>query len=159
MFQVSLGQGVISHYYNLHVIVPSAYILGTDEYHIGETSTISLLCIIENSPIPPQYVFWFHNDVMINYEADGRGSVTISTEREAEGHGRTHSRLNIRGARPGDSGNYSCRASNTEPDTIVVFVTKEGDNTAAIHRQETSSSQKYIPSILLICYSLLFRFR
>ncbi|XP_026687536.1 uncharacterized protein LOC103520722 [Diaphorina citri] len=82
------------------------------------------LSLFSQSPIPPQYVFWFHNDVMINYEADGRGSVTISTEREAEGHGRTHSRLNIRGARPGDSGNYSCRASNTEPDTIVVFVTK-----------------------------------
>uniref|UniRef100_A0A8D8QDL5 Hemicentin-2 n=1 Tax=Cacopsylla melanoneura TaxID=428564 RepID=A0A8D8QDL5_9HEMI len=159
--QVSLGQGVISHYYNLHVVVPSATIMGTEEYHIGESSTINLLCIIENSPVPPQYVFWFHNDVMINYDAEGSGgSVTISTEREGSDGalgGRTHSRLHINGARPGDSGNYSCRASNTEPDSIVVFVTKEGDNTAAIHRQETSASQRYIPSIILICYSLLFR--
>lgn len=47
-FQVATGRGTISHYYNLHVVVPSAFILGSGEYHIGEGSTISLVCIIEN---------------------------------------------------------------------------------------------------------------
>lgn len=29
-------------------MVPAAYIIGNGEYHIGEGSTISLVCIIEN---------------------------------------------------------------------------------------------------------------
>nr|CAD7603171.1 unnamed protein product [Timema genevievae] len=45
---VATGSGTISHYFNLHVVVPSAFILGSGEYHIGEGSTISLVCIIEN---------------------------------------------------------------------------------------------------------------
>lgn len=47
-FQVATGAGKISHYFNLHVMVPAAFILGSGEYHIGEGSTISLVCIIEN---------------------------------------------------------------------------------------------------------------
>lgn len=48
LFQVSTGVGTISHYYNLHVVTPYAYIEGNGEYHIGEGSTISLVCIVEN---------------------------------------------------------------------------------------------------------------
>ncbi|KAK6643261.1 hypothetical protein RUM43_004766 [Polyplax serrata] len=117
--QVATGKGTISHYYNLHVVVPSAFILGSGEYHIGEGSTISLVCIIENSPSPPQYVFWYHNERMINYDTT-RGGVTVSTEPGLK----THSRLIINSASTSDSGNYTCRASNTEADTIYVFVTK-----------------------------------
>lgn len=133
--QVATGRGTISHYYNLHVVVPSAFILGSGEYHIGEGSTISLVCIIENSPSPPQYVFWYHNERMINYDTT-RGGVTVSTEPGPK----THSRLIINSATTNDSGNYTCRASNTEADTIYVFVSK-GDNTAAIQRQESSTTR------------------
>lgn len=48
MFQVSHAKGKISQLYNLHVLVPTAYILGSDEYHVGVGSTINLVCIIEN---------------------------------------------------------------------------------------------------------------
>jgi hypothetical protein len=48
LLQVATGAGTISHFFNLHVVVPSAFILGSGEYHIGEGSTISLVCIIEN---------------------------------------------------------------------------------------------------------------
>ncbi|KAF4525986.1 hypothetical protein B566_EDAN000778 [Ephemera danica] len=46
--QVATGAGTMSHYFNLHIVVPEAFILGSGEYHIGEGSTISLVCIIEN---------------------------------------------------------------------------------------------------------------
>lgn len=45
---MATSSGIISHYYNLHVVVPAAFILGNGDYHIGEGSTISLVCIIEN---------------------------------------------------------------------------------------------------------------
>ncbi|XP_063242545.1 hemicentin-1-like [Bacillus rossius redtenbacheri] len=144
--QVATGSGTISHYFNLHVVVPSAFILGSGEYHIGEGSTISLVCIIENSPSPPQYVFWYHNERMINYDTS-RGGVSVSTEPGPK----THSRLIINSATHGDSGNYTCRASNTEADTIYVFVSR-GDNTAAIQRQESSEAartRRVLPLVLL----------
>lgn len=74
------------------------------------------LCILQ-SPIPPQYVLWYHNDKMMNYETTREG-VTVTTEPGI----RTHSRLIINNATPKDSGNYSCRSSNAEPDTTYVFV-------------------------------------
>ena len=36
------------HYFNLHVLVPAAFILGSDEYHTQAGNAISLVCIIEN---------------------------------------------------------------------------------------------------------------
>ncbi|XP_063226958.1 hemicentin-2-like [Bacillus rossius redtenbacheri] len=140
--QVATGSGTISHYFNLHVVVPAAFILGSDEHHIGEGSTISLVCIIEHSPVPPQYVFWYHNERMINYDTQ-RGGVAVSTEPGPK----THSRLVISSAARGDSGNYTCRASNTEPDTVHVFVST-GDNTAAIQRQESSCPAARPPLLL-----------
>ncbi|CAB0012162.1 unnamed protein product [Nesidiocoris tenuis] len=47
--QVATGKGTLSHFFNLSVLAPTAYILGTGEYHIGQGSTISLVCIIENN--------------------------------------------------------------------------------------------------------------
>lgn len=43
-----MGTGIASHYFNLEVIVPTARILGTEEYHVGKGSTINLICVIEN---------------------------------------------------------------------------------------------------------------
>lgn len=54
---------------------------------------------------------------MMNYETT-RGGVTVTTEPGLK----THSRLIINNATPKDSGNYSCRSSNAEPDTTYVFV-------------------------------------
>lgn len=48
LFQVSSGRGVISHLFNLNVLVPQAHILGAQEYHVQQGTVISLVCIIEN---------------------------------------------------------------------------------------------------------------
>lgn len=47
-FQVGTGTGIMTHYFNLFVIVPTAVISGNDEYHIGEGSSLTLYCEIEN---------------------------------------------------------------------------------------------------------------
>ncbi|XP_073970396.1 obscurin-like [Rhodnius prolixus] len=146
--QVATGRGTLSHYFNLIVVVPTAYILGTGEYHIGQGSTINLVCIIENSPIPPQYVMWYHNDKMINYEeSDENSRVQVITEPGGE---KTHSRLVVTEATSHHSGNYTCRASNTEPDSVHVFVSTDGDNIAAIQRHDSSDSIK--PSVIIIFF-------
>lgn len=68
------------------------------------------------SVVPPQYVFWYHNGRMINYDA--AAGVRVRTERAP----RTQSALLVRAARPRHQGNYSCRAANIEPATIAVYV-------------------------------------
>ncbi|XP_049763626.1 hemicentin-2-like [Schistocerca cancellata] len=134
--QVATGSGTMSHYFNLLVLVPKAFILGSGDYHIGEGSTISLVCIIENSPLSPQYVFWRHNDREVGVEGVGSTpGVSVVTEPGPK----THSRLVVSRATTAHSGNYTCGAPGAETDTINVFVS-EGDNTAAIQRQSASAA-------------------
>ena len=73
----------------------------------------------QQSPIPPQFVSWKHNDRLLNYDKY-RGGVVIQTE-----HGpKTTSHLLISGATVVDSGNYTCGAPNTEAATVHVFVSQ-----------------------------------
>ncbi|CAO1369191.1 unnamed protein product, partial [Diamesa serratosioi] len=117
--QVSTSTGVVSHYVSLQVVVPEAFILGSSELHVDMGSVLNLVCIIEKSPQPPQYVYWQRNHHMINYD-DSRRDITIETTPGP----RTQSRLIIREPQIADSGNYTCSASNTEPASIYVFVSK-----------------------------------
>ena len=52
--QVSTSTGTISKKVILSVVRPEAFILGGDEYHIDRGSQISLVCVIEKAPTPPQ---------------------------------------------------------------------------------------------------------
>ncbi|KAL7295137.1 hypothetical protein TKK_0011446 [Trichogramma kaykai] len=116
--KISRSTGILSHFVNLNIVTPEAFILGGEEHHVDVGSIINLVCIIEKSPTPPQYVFWYHNNRMINYDTT-RGSVTVQTD-----PGPTQSRLTIRQAVESDTGNYTCSASNTKPASIFVFVTE-----------------------------------
>jgi hypothetical protein len=63
-----------------------------------------------------RYVFWYHNDRMINYDSERGISVTTTPGRK------THSQLSIQRADVSDSGNYTCAPSSSLPATIQVFV-------------------------------------
>ncbi|XP_030765176.1 neurotrimin-like [Sitophilus oryzae] len=126
--QISSSQGLVSHFANLQIVVPEATIQGSrsGEHHVDIGSVIDLICVIDKSPTPPQYVFWYHNDRMINYDT-ARGGISVETVPGP----RTQSRLTIQNTNDADSGNYTCTASNTESAFIYVFVS-EGDNVDAI---------------------------
>ncbi|XP_068201929.1 limbic system-associated membrane protein-like isoform X2 [Palaemon carinicauda] len=157
--QLATGTGLISQFVNLHVVVPQAYILGGKEYHVQLGSTIKLDCVIKQSPTPPQYVFWYHNDRMINYD-NRRGGINVSTE---TGPTKTQSHLTITDAHYNDSGNYTCSASNTQPAAKNVFVS-HGDKMAAIQRRKAAagassslpaSSSLWLSSILTLGFFAL----
>ncbi|CAH2235326.1 jg5896 [Pararge aegeria aegeria] len=118
-------------------------------------SAAALYAHFLRSPTPPQYVFWYHNDRMINYDAT-RGGITVETEPGA----RTQSRLTVRGATLKDSGNYTCSASNTEPASIHVFVSEGSNKMAAILRRNTSAIHGITSSItcLLLLSSVIIHF-
>jgi len=71
------------------------------------------------SPTPPQYVFWYHNQKMINYDTQ-RGGIAVDTEQGNP----TTSKLTIQDASEADSGNYTCTSSNTQSASIYVFVSE-----------------------------------
>lgn len=54
---MSTSTGSLSHYYNLAIIVPRAYILGADEYYAMAGGDISLVCIIEDVRADMQAMF------------------------------------------------------------------------------------------------------
>ena len=44
-----------------------AIIKGSAERHVKEGSQLSLFCAIEDSSGPPNYVFWYRDDHVVNY--------------------------------------------------------------------------------------------
>lgn len=139
--QVTTSNGEVkSRSVHLDVVTPEAIILSTDEYWIEKGSLISLVCILENALLPPEYVFWYQNDRMINYDTS-RG-VTVTTTQGKK----TSSRLNIQNAQPRHTGNYTCMFSSSTPASIQLFVLD--DKTGALHTDHTPGSGALINSLL-----------
>ncbi|CAN7936957.1 unnamed protein product, partial [Ixodes hexagonus] len=116
----------ISYFVNLTVLVAKAVVEGGPDLFIRTGSSINLTCEISQSPEPPHFVFWYHNDRMINY-VSAKGEISL----HKGGPEKTVSRLYIRKAVSLDSGNYTCDPANAEPVSISVHVVN-GEKPAAM---------------------------
>ena len=45
----------------IHVSEPVTEILGGSDIYVQEGVTMNLTCIVKDSPEPPQFIFWYHN--------------------------------------------------------------------------------------------------
>ncbi|XP_040065873.1 zwei Ig domain protein zig-8-like [Ixodes scapularis] len=68
----------------------------------------------------PVFVFWYHNDRIINYDAANNGPGHISGG--MRGQDAYVSSLFIRNAKPQDSDKYKCGPSNADSTSVVVHV-------------------------------------
>ncbi|XP_055549522.1 zwei Ig domain protein zig-8-like isoform X2 [Wyeomyia smithii] len=118
----------MSHFVHLNVIEPSTEIIGAPDLYIESGSTINLTCVVKDSPEPPAYIFWNHNNVIISYDSP-RGGVSVITEKGDT----TTSFLLIQSARPSDSGQYTCNPSNAKSKSVTVHVLN-GEFPAAMQR-------------------------
>ena len=57
---------------------PKTAILGGPDIHLKEGSTMNLTCVITDSPEPPSYIFWRHDDTVRKYKLFYRNSSIIS---------------------------------------------------------------------------------
>ncbi|XP_063881256.1 hemicentin-2-like isoform X2 [Scylla paramamosain] len=142
--QISTGGGVVAQLVNLTVVEPRAVIPGSGEHHVQSGSTISLVCYIEQSPVAPQYIFWYHNSRMINYDRE-RGGVRVNIETGQN----VRSHLSVTKATPADSGNYTCAAANTRAASITVYVT-EDNQIAAIQPYAVDAAGFLHPCLALL---------
>ena len=50
------------------LLEPKTAILGGPDIHLKEGSTMNLTCVITDSPEPPSYIFWRHDDTVSKWE-------------------------------------------------------------------------------------------
>lgn len=122
-----------SHVVYLKIAEPKTAILGGPDIHLKEGSTMNLTCIITDSPEPPSYIFWRHDDKIISYDSP-RGGVSVITEKGDI----TSSFLVVQLARPSDAGIYTCSPAIGKPVSVNVHVLRGeyklglGTNSASI---------------------------
>lgn len=117
-----------SQFIRLNVVAPKAVILGGPEFHVDVGSHVNLTCVVQNSPEPPEYIFWHHQDQELRHDSS-RGGVAIVTDKT---NPMTSTSLLLRQVRLADSGKYSCTPSNADPSIVTLHVL-QGERPAAMH--------------------------
>ncbi|XP_063599437.1 kin of IRRE-like protein 2 [Penaeus indicus] len=139
----------------LRVLEATSEILGGPEKYMTAGSSLRLVCVLRDNTQPPSYVFWYHDDVMINYQS--------TREVRVENNGGL-SVLFLRRVTPADSGNYTCAPSNARHAHIHIQVLKGGETPAAIHSGSSRTSPPPpLPRLvlegaaLILCLEVLLR--
>ncbi|XP_046399299.1 uncharacterized protein LOC124165818 [Ischnura elegans] len=131
-----------SLFVELQLVEARAEILGGPDKHVKSGSALRLTCLLRRSTEPPVYVFWYRDDRMINYDANSGVLVR---------HGRHSSDLEIRSAKPADSGNYSCVPSNAKPASIHVHILN-GEKPAAMQHGSKESAAPPVASQTVVSW-------
>ncbi|XP_064097626.1 uncharacterized protein LOC135209022 isoform X2 [Macrobrachium nipponense] len=123
-----------SYFFNLKVVEARAVIFGGPEIHIHTGNQLRLQCSVQNATEPPVYIFWFHNNSMVNYEAKRPLEVIVSHHYS--------STLVISNVTWCDAGSYRCEPHNAVPSNVTVHVV-EGEKQAALYKgqKESGSSE------------------
>ncbi|XP_070140770.1 uncharacterized protein dpr13 isoform X2 [Drosophila kikkawai] len=125
----------------LHLsVVARAEISGPPIRYLTPGSTLRLQCRVVQNTEASEYIFWYHDNRMINYDID-RG-INVSTEPDFQS-----SELTIQRTRREHSGNFTCVASNTQPASVLVHIFK-GDHPAAMYHGHVGGSTKTMQSQL-----------
>lgn len=85
--------------------------MGTPDLYLRAGSSLRLTCTLKDSTEVPSYVFWYHEDRMINYDS----GVTVHADQFS-------SVLELDEADKSHNGNYTCSPSNAIAASINVHV-------------------------------------
>lgn len=120
-----------------------------NEKFIKKDSQLKLNCYLRKATEKPLYIFWYHNNSMVNYSPDTGRKVV----RHQDGWGST---LLITKAAAHDGGNYTCAPHNIHPDSVLVTIMDGEGKSAAVHRDEASSADSAKNSVMWFLIQLLF---
>ncbi|XP_022238593.1 uncharacterized protein LOC106456928 isoform X2 [Limulus polyphemus] len=129
--------------------VAEATISGGPKIIVEKGSSIELTCVISNSSDPPKFVFWYHNNRMINYDST-RGDISV----EKAAAKTVISKLYIRDIGEAESGNYTCGPSNAGPTSVSVVISN-GENPAAMQHDGNSAPLNGVQTRASLLWNLL----
>uniref|UniRef100_T1KAN8 Ig-like domain-containing protein n=1 Tax=Tetranychus urticae TaxID=32264 RepID=T1KAN8_TETUR len=86
-----------SLFVSLNVVVSQAKIIGSPTIYFNSDSTLNLTCLVDGAPGPPDFIFWYHNGEVINYNSPRK--IKVQLEKRAQ----AISVLTINKATPSDS--------------------------------------------------------
>lgn len=122
----------VSFFFNLVVTRAEAAIRGPSEVHVEESSLLSIECHVLNAPVPPVYIFWYHNNSMVNYGRHQALGVK---------HTNYSSILTLAKVRATDAGMWTCEPYLAVPANITVHVVS-GKQPAAMQHGRKGDEQK-----------------
>ena len=102
--------------------MPVSEIVGNPDIFVRSRAPINLTCIISNSPEPPKFIFWYHNNRMINYDYTTQTGGYITVQKDQNRPDVVVSRLFIKNAQVQDNGNFTCSPSNASPVSVSVHL-------------------------------------
>jgi len=120
-----------STFVTLKVVVAFAEIVGTKDKVFNSGSRLQLICILKLATAKPDYIFWYHNDRMINFDTD-RG---VSVKEDDSGSTLTMTDVSV-----SDSGNYSCQPRDMRPAAVAVTILSERQAPDALQDKTTHTS-------------------
>ncbi|XP_050692552.1 zwei Ig domain protein zig-8-like isoform X2 [Eriocheir sinensis] len=97
----------------LTITQASAEIAGGPERYVQEGSSVVLNCSLRQHTQPPEYVFWYHNRTMINFDTNRQ----VSVRKTMDG-----SILTLAAVGRTDSGNYTCHPAHARHASITLHI-------------------------------------
>ncbi|XP_018021847.1 uncharacterized protein LOC108678027 [Hyalella azteca] len=136
----------VSYFFTLRVTQAVAEVIGSKEVHIEEGSQLALECQVLRAPVPPIYIFWYHNGTMVNYNQN----LIVRTENFT-------SSLVVSKVTGRDAGIYTCEPQLASPANVTVHVVT-GERPAAMQHGHSSKAVINSPAHnilgLLVCLAL-----
>jgi len=156
--QAATSSGVRTLSSWLWVHQPSAAILGSREKHVDLGDSVTLTCELRDNVGQPEFVFWYHNATMINFQP----GITVATELIGPdptllwvaAPNTTVSKLTISSTVAEHAGNYTCSPSNTQSDSVRLSVSS--DSGLPIRQRPVSTTSAATNVQPNFCIALLF---
>ncbi|XP_042241115.1 zwei Ig domain protein zig-8-like [Homarus americanus] len=121
-----------SLFFTLKVVEARAVVAGGPEVHVHTGVKLRLHCTVELATEPPDYIFWFHNDTMINYLP--KRPLKVVNHHFA-------SSLVISNVTWADAGSYRCEPHLATPANLTLHVV-EGEKHAALHNGHSEGAEQ-----------------
>ncbi|XP_069987566.1 fibroblast growth factor receptor 3 isoform X2 [Penaeus vannamei] len=127
----------------LSVIDAYSVIFGSSEVAVPRGGTLYLLCMVLQVSDIPEYIIWYRNSTILEYN---RMTISVVTEEETRS-----SELRVRNMTFADAGRYTCQPSNASPAHVQVEVVRDTKN-------KSGKAQKCDDCVLFLQLGATFAF-
>ncbi|KRG00316.1 uncharacterized protein Dwil_GK23316 [Drosophila willistoni] len=141
--------------YTFNVVELKAEIFGPSDLMVKTGSDINLTCKIMQGPHELGNIFWYKGTEMLDVKNENEIDSAMARIRvEDDWSDGLTSRLKIRHAMPGDTGNYTCVPTVAKTSSVYVHVII-GEHPAAMQHNSSSNSNSFYCGICCMLLSIV----